>query len=293
MRSRLTSSGRRYPRLWLALFLAGSSGGLTLPATASGVMTNVSIIDNQFSPPIISIHQGDSVKWTWNGTASHSSTGPGTPPLWDSGILPSGSAFTNTFNTAGTFAYRCVVHFSQTGSITVQAVANVPPTISIGAPTNGANFAAPWTGTIQATASDSDDTVKKVDFYSGTSLLGTVSNPPASLSMRVSNVVAGSYALTAVATDSRGASATSAVVNVNILTPAAINLSAPRRVSANTFQLLYTATPGLNYVVQRSSSLSVFTALSTNTAATNNVTYTDTSATGVFNVYSVKLLPNP
>lgn len=293
MNKPLTSIGRRYPRLWLAALLTIGGFGLTPLTTARGATTNVSVLDDFFSPSSVTIHQGDKVKWTWDGNISHSSTGPGTPPLWDSGVLLPGSTFTNTFNTTGTFAYHCVIHSAMLGSVTVQAAVNVPPSVAITSPANGASFAAPWSGALHATASDTDDTISKVNFYDGANLLGTVSNPPASFGFNVTNLAAGTYNLKAIATDSRGATNASAIVTVQVLIPAAISLSSPRRLSSSSFQLLYTATPGLNYVVQRSSALPAFTALNTNTAATNKVTYIDNRATGVFNVYSVKLLPNP
>ena len=52
--------------------------------------------------------------------------------------------------------------------------ANASPTISITQPTDGnSSFTAPASITISATASDSDGTVSKVDFYQGATLLGT------------------------------------------------------------------------------------------------------------------------
>src|SRR5207249_4148774 len=42
---------------------------------------------------------------------------------------------------------------------------NVPPSVSLTPPSNGASFTAPPSITITASASDSDGTVRKVDFY--------------------------------------------------------------------------------------------------------------------------------
>lgn len=96
-------------------------------------------------------------------------------------------------------------------------VPNNPPTASITSPANGATFTAPASITIDATASDSDGTVTKVDFYQGTSLLGTDTSSPYSFAWN--NVGAGSYALRAVATDNLGATGTSVVVNVTANNP--------------------------------------------------------------------------
>ena len=74
--------------------------------------------------------------------------------------------------------------------------------------------------TLTATAADSDGTVSKVDFYrSGTTLIGTVATSPYSIVWN--NVPAGSYALTAKATDNKGATTTSSpAVNITVTTPA-------------------------------------------------------------------------
>ena len=98
--------------------------------------------------------------------------------------------------------------------INIVAAANTPPTVSITSPANGATFTAPANITINANASDSDGTVSKVDFYQGTTLLGTDTTSPYSFAWN--NVAVGSYALKAVATDNTGAATTSSVVNVTV-----------------------------------------------------------------------------
>lgn len=92
-------------------------------------------------------------------------------------------------------------------------VANVPPTVSISSPANGAAFTFPTVVPITATASDSDGTVTNVSFFDGTTFLGKTNQAPFSVN---SSLPAGSHALTAVATDNSGLSTTSAVVNVSM-----------------------------------------------------------------------------
>jgi hypothetical protein len=165
--------------------------------------------------------------------------------------------------------------------------------VAITAPTNGAAFAAPWTGVIQAAVSDPDDTVSKLDFFAGATRLGTVTNPPASPSFTVTNLPAGNYTLTAVATASKGATNTSAGVGIAVVMPVEIVLSAPQRMSATAFQFNYSANTGLSYVVFRSGALPGFSPISTNTASGSTVTFLDNSATGAVNFYGVHRVPNP
>jgi phosphatidylserine/phosphatidylglycerophosphate/cardiolipin synthase-like enzyme/regulation of enolase protein 1 (concanavalin A-like superfamily) len=101
-------------------------------------------------------------------------------------------------------------------SVTVTAPTNNPPAVSITSPANNATFTAPATVTITANASDSDGTIAKVDFYAGTTHLGTVTSSPYSFTW--SSVAAGTYSLTAVATDNGGASTTSSAVSITVNT---------------------------------------------------------------------------
>lgn len=263
-----------------------------LPSLAAAATTNVTVGDDFFSPSSVTIRANDQVTWSWTGNINHSSTS--TQGLWDSGVHGKGNSFSHTFPTAGSFPYLCTVHSSiMTGKVTVQAPVNVPPTVTITAPANGSIFAAPWNGTILASASDADGTVSKVDFFAGSTPLGTVSNPAANLRFAITNLGPGSYSLTAVATDNLGATNTSTAVSITVITPAPTVLGSPLRLSPTTFQFTYTANAGLTYLVQRSSSLSNWTPLSTNTAAGSPVTFLDNNASGDINFYSVLRLPNP
>jgi chitinase/chitodextrinase len=91
------------------------------------------------------------------------------------------------------------------------------PSVQITAPVNGASFTAPASISIAASASD-DGAITKVDFFRGTTLLGTDSSAPYSFSW--TGVAQGSYSLTAVATDDSGVTATSAVVTLTVNAPA-------------------------------------------------------------------------
>jgi chitinase len=89
---------------------------------------------------------------------------------------------------------------------------NVAPSVSITSPVTNASFAAPASVTINATAADADGTVTKVDFYNGTTLLNSDNAAPYSFTW--ASVAAGTYSLTAKATDNSGAVTTSTVVTI-------------------------------------------------------------------------------
>ena len=112
-------------RWWLGAMAAGwLGGGAGLAATF-----NISVGDNFFSPAAQTINIGDTVVWTWTGFFTHNVTSTPTPTPLNSGDKGNGGTFSFTFNSAGSFSYRCTLHGGQTGTITVQA-ANTPPTIT-------------------------------------------------------------------------------------------------------------------------------------------------------------------
>ena len=90
---------------------------------------------------------------------------------------------------------------------------NLPPTVTITSPTNGASFTAPAVVPITATANDSDGSVTNVAFFDGGTFLGGTNNTPYTVT---AGLAVGSHALTAVATDNLGLSTTSTVVNVTV-----------------------------------------------------------------------------
>jgi glucose/arabinose dehydrogenase/plastocyanin len=176
---------------------------------------NVSITNFAFVPDPLTITVNDQVVWTWatdfHTTTSITNSSNPQSNLWDSGLHNSGFVFAHTFTVAGTFPYVCTIH-QFTGTITVQA-GNSAPTVSITAPTNGATFVAPAIIPIAADATGSSGSVTNVAFFDGATLLGQTNNTPYTVT---ANLAIGGHALTAVATDSLGLSATSSVVNVTV-----------------------------------------------------------------------------
>jgi chitinase len=104
-------------------------------------------------------------------------------------------------------------------SLTNQSVtnncANISPTANIISPVNNSSFTSPADITIDATASDPDGTISMVEFYNGSTKIGSSSEAPYSITW--SNVNAGTYSLTAVATDNLNAKTTSSAMSVSVL----------------------------------------------------------------------------
>jgi regulation of enolase protein 1 (concanavalin A-like superfamily) len=94
---------------------------------------------------------------------------------------------------------------------------NTPPSVTLTSPANGAIMTAPATVTLTASASDTDGTIARVDFFAGSTLVGSATAAPYSATW--SNLPAGTYSLTASATDNSNATTTSSPVSLTINPP--------------------------------------------------------------------------
>lgn len=103
-------------------------------------------------------------------------------------------------------------------AVTISAVANQPPTVAWTAPPNGSETTqTPLT--LEATASDADGTIAKVEFFRAGVKIGEDTAAPFRLVW--SNVTAGRHTLHALATDAEGAATPSRPVAVRVALPTA------------------------------------------------------------------------
>jgi Domain of unknown function (DUF1929)/Bacterial Ig domain len=111
----------------------------------------------------------------------------------------------------------------------VSVQGNSLPAVALTQPADGVTFSAPATVNLSATASDTDGTVTKVEFFNGTTKLGEDTTAPYSFTW--SSVPAGNYTLTARATDDVGGTATSAASRITVVsntnTPPAVSITFP------------------------------------------------------------------
>jgi plastocyanin len=114
----------------LALIIATSLA--FCPTGAVGATVDVAVGDGglRFSPSSVTIHPGDTVRWTFSDSGHSTTSGsPGMPNnLWDSGIRNQGAVFNHTFPSAGTFPYYCIPHGGCCGMVGSVMVVSAPPT---------------------------------------------------------------------------------------------------------------------------------------------------------------------
>ncbi|HWC26732.1 MAG TPA: Ig-like domain-containing protein, partial [Solirubrobacteraceae bacterium] len=155
-----------------------------------------------------------------DGTVTNVEFFNGTAKLGEDGTAP--YAYTWTGVPAGTYSLtaRATDNDGRTAvsapvGITVRA-SNAPPAVAITAPGDGDVFGWKEPVTIGATASDSDGSVRKVEFFSndGVTKLGEDTTAPYSFTWR--KATSGTHSLRARATDDGGAVTTSAAVRITV-----------------------------------------------------------------------------
>jgi regulation of enolase protein 1 (concanavalin A-like superfamily) len=189
------------------------------------------------------------------GGLSENTTGPaGTPPGWvrlvRAGTQIEGfySSDGKTWKSMGTDAipmadkvYVGIATTSHKSNMATDAVldnlsitslgssSNQPPQATITSPADGSIFTAGKDIVVTAAASDTDGTISRVDFFAGSTPLGSVTSAPYAVTWAA--VPAGTYSLKAVAVDNDGASSSSATVSIRVDTvtnmPPTVTLSAP------------------------------------------------------------------
>ena len=82
----------------------------------------IDVDDNSFGPSALTVDAGTTVTWDWVGAAAHNVTWVGGTPA--ASATQTSGTYTRNFAAAGSFAYYCTIHGTETtgmrGSITVQ-----------------------------------------------------------------------------------------------------------------------------------------------------------------------------
>lgn len=152
----------------------------------------------------------------WNGTWTQ--TGQDvevTDAGWNASVATGGSVSVGfTANFMGVNTDPTAFTFNGTMCGSGSGTGGVRPTVALTSPSQGQTFTAPATVPLTASASETGGSISKVEFFSGTTLLGTATTSPYSFTW--SNVPAGAYQLTAEAFDAAGGSAMSTSVSITV-----------------------------------------------------------------------------
>ena len=96
--------------LILAPITALAALGVASPSLAADVPIKIEPQTFAFAPKTESVGVGDTVTWTFND-GNHTTTSlPGQPDKWNSGLEDQGGTFQKTFTTPGRYQYICIPH---------------------------------------------------------------------------------------------------------------------------------------------------------------------------------------
>ncbi|MBK8807866.1 MAG: carbohydrate-binding protein [Bacteroidales bacterium] len=200
-----------------------SAGGMDLAFIDNGDWTMVEGVDfgtagaNSFSARVASSKTGGTIEVRLGSTTG---TLAGTVTVPNTGGLQTWQTVTiSTTKISGVQKVYFVFKGSSTSLFNLDywKFASAGPVVSLTAPTATSSFTAPASVTISATATVTTGTISKVEFFNGTTKLGEAATSPYSYTW--TNVAAGTYIITAKATDNTGATSSSEAVTIKVNIP--------------------------------------------------------------------------
>jgi plastocyanin len=114
----MPSNRRSRLAIALALLLAACSDGPSgtgdnIPSSAGVDVGNVfyrSVLNGSINPAVDTVAVGGTVTWTWTQAGTHGVQFDDPSILPSADLAESGSEFSTSFATAGTFTYDCSIH---------------------------------------------------------------------------------------------------------------------------------------------------------------------------------------
>jgi regulation of enolase protein 1 (concanavalin A-like superfamily) len=182
------------------------SVSLTAPASAASFTApaNITVSANAADPE----NRLDHVEFYSNGTRIGTDATSPFSIAWSAVPVGTYSLTAKAFDLDGGSATSAAV------TINVQTAANQLPTASLTSPAAGASFASGASVALAATASDPEGRLSKVEFYVGSTLVGTDTTSPYAATWTAG--AAGSYVVKAIAYDLDGGSMASATRTITV-----------------------------------------------------------------------------
>lgn len=201
--------------------------GTVVSNSASGdwfMLGGVSMSDGTIASTTIEINAasatGNGNLEVWIDNIGGSGTKIATIPITTSGGADVWKNYTANVNVKG----QHDLYFKFIGSTGVFSINTIKfiadagaPAVSITAPLDNTTLTLGNAFTINANASDADGTISKVEFYAGTTIISTDNTSPYSINWTPTS--AGTYSITAIATDNTNKATTSNAITLKVLQP--------------------------------------------------------------------------
>jgi plastocyanin len=100
------------------LYFDHASGAVPVPPAGLAAAGRIPIQQYAFLPNEVTVPAGTTVTWSNEDETVHTVTAA--DKSWDSGRLPIGGTFSQTFTEPGTYGFLCSIHSAMKGTITVQ-----------------------------------------------------------------------------------------------------------------------------------------------------------------------------
>ena len=104
----------------IQLILCAALGAPVITALPAWAGTaRVAITDYTFTPPVITVHPGDTVTWTNGDSVPHTATALD-HRRFDTGAIDPGASASVVFSKPGRYAYDCAIHPDMRGTVDVK-----------------------------------------------------------------------------------------------------------------------------------------------------------------------------
>jgi Cellulose binding domain/Bacterial Ig domain len=221
----------------VALLGSGVAAVAGTPGSAQALLTGCQVQytvysdwGTGFDAAITITNQGSPItNWTFGlGFAGNQTVSQGWNGNWSQSgqnITVTNASWNGTLGTGASTQIGAIFSYSGSNSPPFYATLNGFYCTGVGGDTTGISIVSPAAGqvfsppaniTITATAFEADHYIAKMEFFSGTTLIGTSTTGPATFSFTWTNVQVGAYTLTAVAIDNGGNALTSAPVSIYV-----------------------------------------------------------------------------
>ncbi len=190
-----------------SMVLDGGSG-------SAGYHKPVGLSSNQGAVYIVGGTSGQTTAWTGGSAAV---VNPTPHPVMFTSLLRLGSVVLDVNGGRLDVKFIVAAGTVEDSFSILKDIPNVPPTVALTSPAGGTVFAEHGSVVLAATAADANDAIKRVDFYAGSTFIGSDTSAPYTATW--SDVPLGTHALTAMAVDTLGANTFSAAVNITVIVP--------------------------------------------------------------------------